>query len=47
MVTNLGMNTLRGVIEASTIEEAVSLVSQTPCAVVHGVAQAWPLKSTP
>ncbi|MDQ1552318.1 MAG: hypothetical protein QOD50_1740 [Actinomycetota bacterium] len=35
------------VIEASTLEEAVDLVSQTPCAVAHGVVEVWPLKSTP
>jgi hypothetical protein len=30
------------VIEASTLEEAVSLVSKTPCAVAHGVVEVWP-----
>jgi hypothetical protein len=35
------------VIEASTLEEAVSLVSKSPCAVAHGVVEVWPLKSTP
>jgi hypothetical protein len=35
------------VIEAATLEEAVSLVSETPCAVAHGVVEVWPLKSTP
>jgi hypothetical protein len=35
------------VIEASTLEEAVSLVSNTPCAVAHGVVEVWPMKSTP
>jgi hypothetical protein len=35
------------IIEASTLEEAVSLVSETPCAVAHGVVEVWPLKSTP
>jgi hypothetical protein len=34
------------VIEASSLEEAVSLVSKTPCAVAHGVVEVWPLKST-
>ncbi len=34
------------VIEASTLEEAVSLVSKTPCAVAHGVVEVWPLEST-
>ena len=35
------------VIEASTLEEAVSLASKTPCAVAHGVVEVWPLESTP
>ncbi len=35
------------VIEASTLEEAVGLVSKTPCAVAHGVVEVWPLQSTP
>ncbi len=35
------------VIEAATLEKAVRLVSETPCAVAHGVVEVWPLKSTP
>ena len=35
------------VIEAATLEEAVSLAAKTPCAVAHGVVEVWPLKSTP
>ena len=35
------------VIEASTLDEAVRLVSKTPCAVAHGVVEVWPLRSTP
>jgi hypothetical protein len=35
------------VIEAATLEEAISLVAETPCAVAHGVVEVWPLKSTP
>src|ERR1700735_4862875 len=31
------------IIEAATLEEAVGLVSKTPCAVVHGVVEVWPL----
>jgi hypothetical protein len=31
------------VIEAADIEEAVSLVSATPCAVAHGV-EVWPIQ---
>jgi hypothetical protein len=33
-------------IEAATLEEAVSLASKTPCAVAHGVVEVWPLGST-
>jgi hypothetical protein len=35
------------IIEAATLEEAVSLVSKTPCAVAHGVVEVWPLEVTP
>lgn len=35
------------IIKAATIEEAVELVSQTPCAVAHGVVEVWPLQQTP
>ena len=31
------------VIESDTLAEAVSMVSQTPCAVAHGVVEVWPL----
>lgn len=31
------------VIEAGTLDEAVALVSGTPCAVAHGVVEVWPL----
>lgn len=30
-------------IEAADLAEAVRLVSQTPCAVAHGVVEVWPL----
>ena len=33
------------VIEAADLEEAVGLVSGTPCAVAHGVVEVWPLDS--
>ena len=33
-----------GVIEAATLEEAVALVAQTPCAVAQGVVEVWPLE---
>lgn len=32
------------IIEAATIEEAVQLVSKTPCAVAQGVVEVWPLR---
>jgi hypothetical protein len=35
------------VIEAADLEEAISLVSKTPCAVAYGVVEVWPLDSTP
>jgi hypothetical protein len=35
------------VIEANTLEEAVSLVAETPCAVAQGVVEVWPLESLP
>jgi hypothetical protein len=31
------------VIEAADLSEAVKIVSQTPCAVAHGVVEVWPL----
>src|SRR5262245_28132652 len=33
-----------GVIEADSLDEAIELVSQTPCAVAHGVVEVWPLQ---
>ncbi|GAB3238733.1 YciI family protein [Glycomyces halotolerans] len=35
------------IIEADDIDEAVRLVSETPCAVAHGVVEVWPLKPAP
>lgn len=35
------------IVEAETLEEAVRLVSRTPCAVAHGVVEVWPLRETP
>lgn len=32
-----------GVIEADDLEDAIRIVSQTPCAVAHGVVEVWPL----
>lgn len=34
-------------LEAASLEEAVKLVSGTPCAVAHGVVEVWPLKDAP
>lgn len=31
-------------IEAADIQEAIILVSKTPCAVAHGVVEVWPLQ---
>jgi hypothetical protein len=36
-----------GIIEANDLEEAIDLVSKTPCAVAHGVVEVWPLKESP
>jgi hypothetical protein len=33
-------------IDAATLEEAVRLVSKTPCAVAHGVVEVWPMEPT-
>ncbi|MEU6497023.1 YciI family protein [Streptomyces sp. NPDC004096] len=35
------------IIEAATLEEAVRLVSKTPCAVAQGVVEVWPLQEAP
>jgi hypothetical protein len=32
------------VIEAETLEEAIVIVSKTPCAVAQGVVEVWPLQ---
>ncbi len=32
------------VIEAATLEEAIDIVSRTPCAVAHGVVEVWPIE---
>jgi hypothetical protein len=31
------------IIEAANLEDAIALVSKTPCAVAHGVVEVWPL----
>lgn len=35
------------IVEAATLEEAIQLVSRTPCAVAQGVVEVWPLQETP
>jgi len=35
------------VIEARDLQEAVKLVSETPCAVAQGVVEVWPLQTMP
>jgi hypothetical protein len=35
------------IVVAATLAEAVQLVSQTPCAVAHGVVEVWPLLESP
>jgi hypothetical protein len=32
------------IIEAADIAEAISMVSQVPCALAHGVVEVWPLE---
>lgn len=32
------------IIDATDLEEAIGLVSRTPCAVAHGVVEVWPLE---
>jgi len=32
------------VVEAESIEHAIQLVSQSPCAVAHGVVEVWPFE---
>lgn len=31
------------IIEAADLDEAIAMVSKTPCAVAHGVVEVWPL----
>jgi hypothetical protein len=32
------------IIDAATLQEAVELAAQSPCAVAHGVVEVWPLE---
>jgi hypothetical protein len=34
-------------IEAGSLDEAISLASRSPCAVAHGVIEVWPLEAAP
>lgn len=34
------------IIEATSLEAAIELVSKSPCAVAHGVVEVWPLEMT-
>ena len=34
------------IIEATDLAQAIAIVSQTPCAVAHGVVEVWPLEQT-
>lgn len=35
------------IIEAADLQEAVGIVSQTPCSVAYGVVEVWPLNERP
>lgn len=32
------------IIDAANLDEAIDMVSRTPCAVAHGVVEVWPLE---
>jgi hypothetical protein len=34
-------------LEAESLDEAISLASRSPCAVAHGVIEVWPLEAAP
>ena len=34
------------IIEATDLAEAIGLVSQTPCAIAHGVVEVWPIQDS-
>ncbi len=34
-------------IDASTLADAIEIVSRTPCAIAHGVVEVWPLEQSP
>ncbi len=33
-------------IEADSLDQAVAMVADTPCAVAHGVVEVWPLSGS-
>ena len=33
-------------IEAESLEQAIEMVAQSPCAVAHGIIEVWPLQET-
>jgi hypothetical protein len=35
------------IIEAATMDEAIQLVSRTPCAIAYGVVEVWPWQESP
>jgi hypothetical protein len=35
------------VVEAATMDDAIALVAETPCAIAHGVVEVWPLEAAP
>jgi hypothetical protein len=35
------------IIDAADLDEAIQMVSKSPCAVAHGVVEVWPLESSP
>lgn len=34
------------VVDAATVDEAISMVAKSPCAVAHGVIEVWPLEES-
>lgn len=34
------------IIEAATLDDAIDIVSRTPCAVAYGVVEVWPLQES-
>ena len=34
------------ILEADDLDQAITMVAQTPCAVAHGVVEVWPLRES-